>query len=474
MFLKNHKRIRRTTTFRLIFWYAGIFILSTSFLFVLAYVLLSSSVRQHDRDDIHQQLSEYAARYRAGGLDALVGEVTLEKKSSKGNPFFVRIAGPQNSTIYLANPEQWSNFDLSRLENETHVEGESWISLPARGGESALEIQSLRQGDGILLQVGKSTEDREELLERFREIFGGIVIPVVVLGILSGSFLAFRTLRPIRSLISTIRSISAGTMSARVPPRQTGDELDELVLLFNAMLEKIETLITGMRGALDNVAHDLRTPMTRLRGSAEMALRSESDLEAYRDALANCVEESDRILTMLNTLLDISEAETGAMKLKLEPVNLLTLMEDATELYRDVAEEKRVSLNVSSPHDVFLTADRNRLRQVLANLLDNAIKYTPPGGRVELEAFERDQEAVITVKDSGIGITSEETPRIWERLYRGDQSRSQRGLGLGLSLVKAVTQAHQGRIEVESLPGTGSVFTLYLPITTHHAKQYPT
>jgi signal transduction histidine kinase len=179
--------------------------------------------------------------------------------------------------------------------------------------------------------------------------------------------------------------------------------------------------------------------------------------------LADCVEEADRILTMLNTLMDISEAETGAMKLQLEEVNIAALIEDTVELYAHVADDKKVSLHVTAPNDLFLTADPNRMRQVIANLLDNAVKYTPSGGRIELQASQRDHQAVIVIQDTGIGISAEEAPRIWNRLYRGDQSRSQRGLGLGLSLVKAVVQAHNGHIDVSSQPGRGSLFTIYLP-----------
>jgi signal transduction histidine kinase len=166
---------------------------------------------------------------------------------------------------------------------------------------------------------------------------------------------------------------------------------------------------------------------------------------------------------MLNTLMDISEAETGTMKLQLEVVDIQALLEDAVELYRHVAEDKGVTISASASPDLRLTADHSRLRQVLANLLDNAIKYTPRGGNVSLSAFEKSGQAVIIVEDTGVGIPQEETSRIWERLYRVDKSRSQRGLGLGLSLVKAVVQAHQGSVEVSSAPGVGSSFTLLLP-----------
>src|SRR5215813_9289745 len=466
MYLRNLSRARRTFTFRLILWYSGIFILSASFLFALAYVLLSSSVQRKDQEDIHQKLGEYAAQYRSGGLAALEREVALEKRAGKENYFFVRVAGPQNGAIFLDAPERWADFNLQQLEQKSAGASNQLMRLRSRDGADSLEIDSTQLADGVLLQVGKSAEDREKLLERFREIFIGFMIPVVALGIAGGSFLAFRALRPIRSLVHTIRSVSTGRMDARVPARQTGDELDELVVLFNAMLEKIETLIKEMRGSLDNVAHDLRTPLARLRNSAEMALRSDQTPETYREALADCLEESDWILTMLNTLMDISEAETGTMKLQLEVVNIPALLEDAVELYRHVAEDKGVTISASAPPDLQITADRNRLRQVLANLLDNAVKYTPRGGSVSLSAFEKTGQTVIIVKDTGVGIPREETPRIWERLYRVDKSRSQRGLGLGLSLVKAVVRAHHGSVDVSSESGVGSCFTLILPSTS--------
>jgi len=471
MFLKylNPKRLvnlRKTITFRLILWYSAFFILSTSFLFVLAYFLLSSSVRRKDREETHQKLSEYAAQYHAGGIEALKNEVGLEGRSAREDPLFVRLVGPQNTIVFLNAPEHWKDFDLTDLDGNSR-NSEQPIYLQTRDRGKGLEIESTVLADGSVLQVGQSTEEQEALLETFREVFAGFMIPAIILGIGGGSFLAYRAMRPVRNLILTIRSVSTGRMDARVPTSQTRDELHELVILFNSMLEKIETLIKGMHGSLDAVAHDLRTPLARLRGTAEMALRSEPSQETSREALADCVEEADRILTMLNTLMVISEAETGAMKLHLEQLNISDLIGDTVELYAHVAEDKKVLLHTSSPKDLLLTADANRMRQVMANLIDNAVKYTPSGGRIDLEACQRDHHAVITIKDTGVGISSEDASKIWNRLYRGDQSRSQRGLGLGLSLVKAVVQAHNGRIEVSSKPGAGSLFTLYLPFDLH-------
>jgi signal transduction histidine kinase len=255
-----------------------------------------------------------------------------------------------------------------------------------------------------------------------------------------------------------------------VPLEGSGDAIDELTSLFNTMLDKIEGLVTAMRGALDNVSHDLRTPLTRLRGTAEMALASPppgdpaQQVDYYRELLADCVEESDRVLVMLNTLMDISEAESGTMQLRREPVALAGIVSRAVDLYRDVAEAKGVTLAAAAPADIVVTADRTRLEQVAANLIDNAVKYTPAGGRVDVE-IERDADAaILRVRDTGPGIPTDEQLRIFDRLFRGDTSRAERGLGLGLSVVKAIVEAHAGTVEVQSEPGRGSTFTVRLPL----------
>jgi signal transduction histidine kinase len=457
------ERISQALGLRLAAWYLGTFLASTLVIGGLTYGLLASLLESRDHDIIQSTLREYATRYQAGGLPALARAIEIEQRSGTREPLFIRLVGPFQDVLLYSLPEAWGAFDVSELPGGPNA---IWAQVRSRDRNVVLEVASIAVGGGSVLQVGKTTEAREQLLSTFRSALITAAGMALLIGVIGGVFLTRSTLKPLRDLRDAVRRIlQTGQTDDRVPVYGTDDAVDELSHLFNAMLARITTLIHGMRNALDHVAHDLRTPMTRLRVTAESALAT-NDPARHREALSDCLEESERVLSMLTTLMDISEAETGTMKLNVSQVELAALASEVRDLYEDSAEAAGIRLTIEVPAGLVVSADRDRLRQALANLVDNAIKYTPHGGRVEVQASADQQAVQIRVSDTGVGIAEQHLPRIFDRLYRGDQSRTTRGLGLGLSLVRAYVEAHGGTVAVTSTPGTGSTFTITLPNLT--------
>jgi signal transduction histidine kinase len=470
MFSKILRELSKKLNLRLAAVFTALFIASFLVLFGIIYAMLSSSMRREDRETMGLKLLELWTHYRLGGIQKIQTELFVAGDLAGEDIILIRILDTRNDTLFQWLHSDWRSNTKTPLLITSLGPGDRTVAVRLEGKRYVLETASIRMADGNTLQIGMDVTDRSYLLSRMRITFGFGIIPVVVLSFLTGSYLAARALRPIARLSSTARSIiDTGRIDARIPVRHTRperrDELDELVILFNRMLERIEVLVRGMRDALDNVAHDLRTPMTRLRGSAELALRTSDNPESCRDALAESLEESERIITMLNTLMDISEAETGTMKLNRNQVPVPTLVEECVEVYRYLAEEKGVALERDVSGNLQVYADENRLRQALLNLIDNALKYTGEGGRVSITARLRDEDdaTVIEVHDTGTGIDPGEVEQIWNRLYRGEKHRSTPGLGLGLSLVQAIATAHGGSVTVKSTPGKGSTFSIAIP-----------
>jgi len=460
-------RLRQSLALRLAWQYALMFALCTAMLFGVLFWLLARSLERRDQEAVEHRADDFAASYEIGGpagLSALVHNDTAPDVRT----LFVRLISPANIAVFVAAPPGWietqvEQFPVPEMAGVIAERKTQTVRVP----QNALRDYTIATHplpDGWLLQVGRLTDSRPVLLAPLRRAFVSVGGAALLLSIVGGTVLAWRATRPLRLVSATARRIlETGDLAARVPASPGSGELDVLVGQLNTLLDRNATHVGVLRDTLDNLAHDLRTPLTRLRGTAELAMQDNNDPAEARGALADCVNESDRLLHLLETLLDISAAEGGALKLNRTRFDLRTLVERAADLYLEVAEEAGISVTLDLPAVVEISADAIRLGQAINNLVDNALKYTPRGGRVTLTTARDGTGTNFTVTDTGPGVPEKERAAIFRRLYRSDSSRSQRGFGLGLSLAKAIAEAHGGTITVDDAPAGGARFKLSLP-----------
>ena len=448
-------KLFRTTTFRLSLTYLALFsaaaILAIAYIYWNTTVLLSRQLNQ----TIDAELKGLAEQYRAGGLEQLV-RIVAERSQTPGN------------SLYLV-----ANGEGHRLAgNLSAGPVEFYYRRPAAAGvERRLAFANVfRLPSGYRLIVGRDIEDRRELARLVRSAMLWGLGVMALFGIGGGYWVSRKLLARIDTLAATTRTIMAGDLAGRLPVTGSGDELDRLSESLNLMLARIEQLMAGLREVSDNIAHDLKTPLNRLRNRVEGALREPYGEPVYREALERTIEEADGLIKTFNALLSIARIEAGAGGANREKLDVSTLLRDVAELYEPVAEERGLVLRAEADAPVMVRADRQLLGQAIANLIDNAIKYgtaevarNGPGAKpeVEVRAVAKGSVAEIVVTDRGPGVPAAERERVLGRFVRLEASRSEPGSGLGLSLVAAVARLHGGSLRLEdNEPGLRVILAL--------------
>ncbi len=458
--------LRRSLALRLGLWNALLFGAGTAIVLTCVYLFLARTLESREREALELRAAEYANAFENAGPAGVRALLDSEQQMPHVRSLLVRIVGPGGEVTFAKVPDNWIESDTSVLERDIFggvLERRTQTVRVPRDEQRDLAVATRAVRGGAMIQVARSTDNRSALLAPLRNIMWSVGSAAVFLSTGIGVWLSWRSTRAVREVAATAhRIVSTGDLSARVTPPTHDDEVGDLVRQFNTLLDRNSRLLQAMREALDNVAHDLRTPLTRLRAGAEAALPQATE-PAIREALVESIEETDRIRRLLDLLLDVSAAESGVLRLDCESVDVAALLKNVGSLYSIVAEDKGTALDFSAAPGTSAYADPTRLRQIVANLVDNALKYTPAGGKILVSATTHGPRTTITVTDNGPGIPPADLEKIWRRLYRGDQSRSQRGLGLGLSVVKALVEAHGGIVTATNRPEGGAVFTVELP-----------
>ena len=454
-------KLLRTTAFKLTLVY--LIIVAVFAAFLLGYFAWNTRrlITEQITQTVDAEITGLSEQYRQGGLRRLV--FIVEARSRRPGSSLYLVTAPAGEGLAgnvgslspgVLNSIGWTETAYRRLDDP---EGSTHLAL----------VRVFQLPGGFRLLVGRDLEERERLRDIVFSAARWSLFVVIVLGVAGGLFVTRRVLKRVDAMTETTRQIMDGDLTGRLPIAGTGDELDRLASNLNAMLERIEALMRGLKEVSDNIAHDLKTPLTRLRNRCEEALRVAEDESQYRQALESTIEESEALIRTFNALLMIARAESGQARDGMKDVDAAEIARGVGELYEPLAEEKGISLRVDAPSAAPIRANRELVSQALANLVDNAIKYGAPdtldrnGAEIVIKAEPEGERILLSVADAGRGIPEADRARAVERFVRLEQSRSQPGSGLGLSLASAVARLHGGELKLEdNHPGLRTVIAL--------------
>jgi signal transduction histidine kinase len=449
-------RLLRTNAFRLAAIYFGLFAVSVSALLVFIYFSTADFIERQTEVTIDAEITGLREQYGERGLAGLI-EIIRGRVAAQHSDTALYLITDAALQPLAGNISGWPGAVPSRparISFPLHSKG-----ADGEASDTALAAVFPLSG-GYLLLVGRDLHDAQVFRSRITQTLSWAALLTLALGVAGGLFMTRNMLRRVEAVNRTSARIIHGDLSQRVPLTGSGDEFDQLAGNLNAMLDQIERLMAGMRQVTDNIAHDLRTPLARLRARLEVTLLERPDVTRYGEALRETITEADRLLGTFNALLSIAEAEAGSRRQTMAVVDVAEIARAVAELYEPAAEEKGLRLDVANGGALPVRGDRHLLSQAIANLLDNALKYTPVGA-VSLTTRESTEGARIEVADRGPGVPADRREAVFDRFVRLESSRSTPGNGLGLSLVRAVATLHGGAAWLEdNNPGVRAIITL--------------
>ena len=456
-----------TLSFRLTLLYAIAFSIFLLAAFGFALLLVKTSMNNEINDDLSEDIVAYRKIFSNEGLEQVIDEIKRDIKSGETGDEFVRIIDIQGRDIFSSDISAWKGLEINNSVISKITGGTSDDSIqfetqkiPAR--EFSARIAYSLLGQDVIIQIGESLEQAAEMLELLISLFLISFVIVIPGAFIFGWFIIRRAVNGIEKVSNAATAIKNGKLDSHVDVSGQSEEIQNLVDTFNSMAHRIRELITEMREMIDNIAHDLRTPLGRIRMISEMTL-STVDNDACKMAAANTLEQCDKLLQYINATLDVAEAESGVSTRQNEPVDISVVAGVACELFETIAEEKNIKFTARLEPGCIVLGNRQNLQRMIANILDNAIKYTPVNGNVDINLVKDNNNIKIMVTDTGIGIPASDQQRVFDRFFRCDQSRAEEGCGLGLSFSRAVARSHNGDITLTSATGAGSEFVISIP-----------
>jgi heavy metal sensor kinase len=462
---------------RLTLWYGTALALILVVFAAILYMVTARGLR----DQVDQSLEETAmtavrSLEERGFLPLLSEEELLSQfpELARIDKFF-QIFSP-SGTITIRSPSiKQHDLPLSRTALDVALTGRSILESAKYPNEPPLRLVSVpiiyRGTLMYIIQVGTSLDSVEETLHRLLIVLLVTMPVALAVSLAGGWFLAGRALRPVDAITLAAQRIAAGDLTQRLQVPHSTDEIGRLASTFNDMIARLDTSFRQVRQFSSDASHELRTPLTVMKGETELVLRRDRPVEDYRSVLESNLEEIDRMTNIVDELLFLSRADMGQVKTERNPVKLETLVEDIHRQACLLGQDRDVQVGLGTMMQATVLGDELRLRELLLNLVDNAVKYSNPGGKVDISLIVEVREAKLTVLDQGIGIPPESLGRIFDRFYRTDEARvhTKKGTGLGLAICAWIVEAHQGRIEVKSQVGQGSRFTVILPLAPRTA-----